>query len=369
MNYEEYKNLLINTFKFHHPKYLTSKLIKQLSDNGFINNSKRKSIKNSAPLLSGLIDIIDVSEIENPNDKIEFILNSDNAAFKHIEHFEFFKSYRYSVIFNLTELDIQKTLNSIRENKLKSFRRESDDFDNISLDCKDIIPTVGFFQDELIVKFSYLLTPKNTDSELSNIKYTVVCIIDEDNSILEMRFDRVAKDYHTLKDFYTVIVDNTITLLNEIMGISLENIDFKAIIDYIRINDYPDINIYAFEMRRNGGRASLDADSNEDLIIPILGDLQDLIKENNELFEANKDTIKIKDKLEYLIDDILSTSDLPSVKVFWPDQDSRVGIKHEYKNQGYSLFIFYDNLKESKERMDYVRNYFIEAYRKLNEKT
>ena len=329
MNYEEYKNLLINTFKFHHPKYLTSKLIKQLSDNGFINNSKRKSIKNSAPLLSGLIDIIDVSEIENPNDKIEFILNSDNAAFKHIEHFEFFKSYRYSVIFNLTELDIQKTLNSIRENKLKSFRRESDDFDNISLDCKDIIPTVGFFQDELIVKFSYLLTPKNTDSELSNIKYTVVCIIDEDNS----------------------------------------NIDFKAIIDYIRINDYPDINIYAFEMRRNGGRASLDADSNEDLIIPILGDLQDLIKENNELFEANKDTIKIKDKLEYLIDDILSTSDLPSVKVFWPDQDSRVGIKHEYKNQGYSLFIFYDNLKESKERMDYVRNYFIEAYRKLNEKT
>ncbi|MGE7763367.1 hypothetical protein [Peribacillus sp. NPDC097895] len=109
--------------------------------------------------------------------------------------------------------------------------------------------------------------------------------------------------------------------------------------------------------------------SNEELVIPILGELKTFIEDNQQLIQNNDKTQEIGRKLEKFISGIENKSDLPSVKMIWPQKGIRLGVEHTYKDRKYSFFMYYDELVDSKERMDYVREYLIGSYRALNEAT
>ncbi|CEP79245.1 Uncharacterised protein [[Clostridium] sordellii] len=356
----DYKKVLIDTLEELYPNYLKKKIIKEMADSGRVVSNKRQAKKLS------LEDVLDVSEFKDEDAKLSHILNydTDKNLFKYIEEFEFNKSFRHSVMFKLVRFSQDNIKDLIEEKKIVLYKRESDMIDIVSE--TEIIPTLKIGNENVFVKFSYLIKPKLINSELKPIKYIVLCDFDLENNLLEIRFDKSPQGYHTTKDFYVEMVNQTIDRLYNLFDMKLDNIDFKALIEYIRTQEDEKIYIYAMEMHRNGSKAYLDSMSNADMTIPILGELKEFINSNEQLFNANKETKDLKGKLDNFIEDIEGTSDLPSIKVIWPENDTRVGIKHDYKGEEYSLFMYYDELIDSKEKMDYVRNYFTQHYKNLN---
>ena len=360
-----YETILLNTLEEVYPNYLKKKIIKEMSDSGRVINSKRKSKKLKFE------DIMDVSELKDEDAKLSHILNydSENNLYKYIEEFEFNKSYRHSVLFKINNFDIDSIHNLIKEKKLTLYKRESDMKDTIienNFSKENIVPTIKIYDDIICIKFSYLLDTQTKGANSKPIKYIVLCSLDLSNDVLELRFDKSPQEYRTTKDFYREYINITLGYLNRLLKIDIEHIDFKSLIEYIRTIEDDEICIYAMEMHRNGSKAYLDSMSNADMTIPILGELKNFINENQKLFNSNDETKKIKGELDYFIENIEVTSDLPSVKICWPINDTRIGVKHDYKEEEYSLFIYYDELLHSKEKMDYVREYFMQHYRNLN---
>lgn len=216
------------------------------------------------------------------------------------------------------------------------------------------------------IKFSYLLTPKTPTYMGKNIKYVVLARIDIVSEVLEICFDKVKFDYRPYENFYSKIINKTITKLTSILELDIVNIDFKELIYYIRENK-EDVLIVSMKMRRNGTVAHLDSFENEDYIIPILGELKEFIDEKEILFSSNDQCKEIKSELMSFIDTIEVTSDLPNVKLRWQDARISLGADHNYNMHDYTLFMLYDELSTERRRIDYVREYFVKCFTEFRE--
>lgn len=221
-------------------------------------------------------------------------------------------------------------------------------------------PSLYIVDNLVYLKFSNIL-----NNEIGNqIKFTIICVLDREQNIIELRFDRVGIAYKNSYNFYRDKINSILDYLKENLSVTIENIDFKAVIDYIK-SEKDNISIYAQRMQRNGTTAYLEAYDDGDGVMPILGELGGFIEENTELFETDLNTKLIRDKLMAFIKEIEVKSDMPMVKVKLDDKDIKFGITHNYKGTEYSLFMYYGELLGDKEMMGYVRNYLIGCNREL----
>lgn len=369
MSIKDYKECLFRTLTELYPVYFKKKILKRMSEDGIIINDKRKTLNGQLNMM-----MINVSDIEAIDDKLKYILeynneNLDKIIHKYIEEFEYEKEYRHACFFEIEGYNEELLLNIINESKANIFIKTNEGYDYINNNF--LKPTIKDTQDEVYIKFNHKLTNRQNDE----IKYVIMAIIHKKDKLLEIRFDRVPGEYkEPTNDFYCFIINKTVNVVKELLNIEVRNIDFKAIIDYMK-DEKDDVCIDAQKMTRNGSVAYLEALNNKDtigseeLVIPILGEFKVFINNNKELFAKSSDTLEIKNKLESLINEIEVTSDLPKVKVNWIKEGIKLGIDHEYKGNAYSFFMYYDELNEGKERMDHVREYLINCYRELKEQT
>ena len=104
--------------------------------------------------------------------------------------------------------------------------------------------------------------------------------------------------------------------------------------------------------------------------MPILGELDAIIKDNSYLFEANEECQQIKQLLEDFIKDTEETSELPWRSLRWPNEIKRrvIQVKFNFVNllsgnsNDFTLMEYYTNGRGS-EGMNYVTKYIIEKYR------
>ncbi|WP_252225471.1 hypothetical protein [Clostridium sp. ZBS2] len=364
----EYKNCLYKTLQEIYPIYFKKKILRKMSEDGAIINDKRKNLNGQISMM------INVSDIESIDDKLRYILkNSENefckGIYKYIEEFEYEKEYRNTSFFKIDGYSTNRLEKLIESGLVKRYIKNCNIYDDIN--DKFINPTIKETQDDLYIKFNHSL--KNRHAE--EIKYVIMAIIHIKEKILEIRLDRVGAEYkNPNNDFYATMIDNTKKVVSKLFSINIINIDFKAVVNYMK-DEKDEVYIYAQKMTRNGSVAYLEAVNNketinnEDLVIPILGELKSFIKDNSELLNKTNDTQQIKLKLQNLIEEIEITSDLPKVKITWINENIRVGIDHEYKGREYSFFMYYDELNEGKERMNHVREYLINCHRELENQT
>lgn len=365
MEFNEYKELLVSTLKNMYPNYLKKKILKQLSEDGLIVNNKNISKNGQISILYNLS--IDVSDVEEINDKFENIFKNGESGniYKCIEDFEFNKGYRHSAFFKIGNFNEEKLEQLVSEKLVTIYKKDNTMHDYV--DEEATVPTIKRSGEAIVFKFSYLLSNRlNINDE--SIKYVVLAIINSKDKTLEICLDKVGFDYKNNRDFYAQTIDNIKNKLTSMLGITVNDIDFKAVINYIK-SEKDDVSIYAMKMYRNGTKAYLDALSNEDMVIPILGELKNFIEENKQLFYSNNETKEISSKLNEFITEIDVNSELPSVKMIWPENGIKIGVDHNYKDRQYSFFMYYDELGDSKERMDYVREYLMQSYRQLEAET
>lgn len=347
---ESYKVNLQKTVSDFFPAYLKKEILKQAVNDGLVINNRKKT----SQLYLNFADIIDVSEYDSLDEKINNILQADSIL-QFIEEFEYKRQYRHFCYFKCTEIASTK-IEELVENKLVNlFDKKTD-----SLIDEYDKPSLYVVDNLVYLKFSYLL-----NSDVGNqINFIVICILDKAHNIIELRFDRVGIAYKNSYNFYRDKINEILDHLSSMLNITIENIDFKAVIDYIKL-EKDNISIYAQRMQRNGTTAYLEAYDDGDGVMPILGELSAFIKENKELFDTDIHTNLIRTKLEAFIKEIEIKSDMPMVKVKIDDRNIKFGITHNYKGTEYSLFMFYGELLGDKEMMSYVRNYLIKCTQEL----
>ena len=345
-----FKNTIIDLY----PNYLKKSFLKKTIEFGLVTDDPKRG--DQLPLRAD--NVVDVTDCKTFDEKLEKILIEDNII-KFAENFEYNKQYRHFCYFKLFNFNRKKLIDLVNSGEITEFSK-----DNNKLTESYNKPSLQFINDLIYIKFSYALK-NDTDNR---VKFTVICVIDEKNNIMEFRMDKIGIAYKNSYNFYRDKINSILVYFNKKLGIHVEHIDFKAVVEYIKL-EKEDMKVYAQRMRRNGTVAYLESNNNNDeIVIPILGELHNLIQNNKCLFESNNETKIIKNKLHEFIDEIEIKSDLPMVKLKKQDSKIDFGITHNYKGEEFSFFMFYGDLLGDKEMMDYVRKYFVECCNEINEK-
>lgn len=343
------KDIFKNTILDIYPSYIKKAILKQVVNDGLVINNKKRG----GQLTLNFTDCIDVTDYESLDDKFHHMLTSESIL-SLIEEYEYKKAYRHFCYFEYKKLSIEKINEVVKSGAVNVFDKKeqkiADDFDK---------PTIYILGDLIHLKFSFKL--KNDVG--TAIKYVMLAIIDKENELLEIRFDRVGIAYKNSHTYYKEKINNILTYLQESFDLEVENIDFKAVVDYMK-TEKDDITIIAQRMTRNGTTAYLEAYEDENSIIPILGELDSFIADNSSLFDKNKYTQEIKNKLKDFRHEIEVKSDMPMVKIRMDELGIKFGITHNYKDTEYSLFMLYGELI-GEEMMSRVKEYLMRCYKEL----
>ncbi len=334
-----------------YPVYLRRAILKAAVEEGLVINNKKQD-PNQTRL--NLNDTLDVTDDETLDKKISHILqNEEICAF--IEEYEYRKAYKHFCYFQIAGVDVERIKKLAEEGIFNVFSKTSKHcIDDSSK------PTIFSNGDNIFLKFSYIL--KNYEGV--EIKYVMLAILDINNSLLEIRFDKIGLAFKETETFYKDKISKILEFINTKLGIVISNIDFKAIVEYM-IREEKEISVIAQQMTRNGTTAYLQADE-DDNTIPILGELDRFIKEEDGLFSRSDDTRELKQRLQTFIDNIKIKSDLPKVIIRFEEFNVKIGISHNYKGTDFSLFLLYGDLLREKEVMGNVRKYLMQCREELN---
>lgn len=361
MNIGEYKKILKETTIVEYPAYYQHKLIKFLKDEKIIYNDRRYKKED---------DLFDVTQYDKASEKLSYIIDELDGGIKAIENFEYSRGYRYCTLFSINNYSDELLEGLKKENRIIEYSEDNATIDQVASIAKN--PTYKVCDDKTILKFSFLLT--NKEKKEKRIKYPVLAIIHKEINTLEIRLDTVQFEYRTNETFYKDKVNDVLAWLKNLLTLDKEknqciqigNINFQAVVKFMRAQKTDEVTIVALKMRREGMVAYLDAAANEDLTIPILGELKKVLNKNEKLFSSTKETLLIKKLMWEFIEEIEETSSLPSVKVLWGDKKIKVLLTHEYQKEEYTLFKYSDELG-NEEMMNYVTKYIINCKRELDE--
>ncbi len=349
MDKEIFKNTILDIYQ----SYTKKIILKQAVNEGLVINNKR----HDGQMTLNFTNSIDVTDDETIDDKFKHMLASENIL-AIIEEYEYKKPYRHFCYFEYSLLDIQRIEQLVGGGKVNIFdKKKQKPIDTLEK------PTIYLLGDLIYLKFCYIL--KNDTG--NTIKYVMLAVIDKKNRLLEIRFDRVGIAYKNSHNYYKDQIESILKYLRENIALEVTNIDFKAVVDYMK-SEKDDITIVAQRMTRNGTTAYLEAYEDEAGIIPILGELDSFIEEQKELFEQDDNTKKIRSKLQGFLKEIEVKSDMPLVKIRMDESGIKFGITHNYKNTEYSLFMLYGELI-GEERMSNVKKYIMQCYKELTDAT
>ncbi len=343
------KRIFKNTILDIYPSYTKKVILKQAVNEGLIINNKKRDKQ----LTLNFTDSLDVSDDETIDEKFKHMLESENILAM-IEEYEYRKPYRHFCYFKYTNLNVEKIEELVKNNLVNIFdKKEKKTVDDTEK------PTIYLLGELIFFKFTFVLQ-NDTGSKM---KYVMLAIIDKENEVLEIRFDRVGIAYKNSHNYYKDKIAYIVHYLNKYIGLVTSDIDFKAVVDYMK-SEKDDITIFAQRMTRNGTTAYLEAYEDEASIIPILGELDAFIEENKDLFERDNNTLEIKAKLQTFRHEIEVKSDMPLVKIRMDESGIKFGITHNYKDTEYSLFMLYGELI-GEEMMSSAKEYLMRCYKEL----
>ncbi len=300
-------------------------------------------------------DISDLAYIDAVKQTIE---HSDKAV-PIFEDWEYNKDYKYSVLFKCNDFDNVFSM-------LKDVSQKQPELKNeISIGSVGT-PIFKHSENQILLKFSKFFSAIDPleQSELL-LKYPIIVIFDNKNKIVEFRFDAIKRVFLSEKreqNVYSDLIDDINKILREKYNIITEPFDLDYITN-ISNSDINGVNVMA-EYRKlpNGGNAQLEVGNNENYILPIIGELKELItKHSSELLKVPM----LAAALNQFIFENDELSDYTWIEVMWPDEvktrSIRVKFIFNYKGYSYTLIQhYYNNILIGRERMDHVTEHIIQ---------
>lgn len=232
------------------------------------------------------------------------------------EKLEFAKLYKYSVPLFYKLPDDAQLSSVFAALHLLSF--DSSTFSPtyiISTSINESVPLYWVDGSDVYLKFVLQKSYYNPSGDLINYRFPVVIYFDTCKHLLEIRYDSTRYDPHFSKEDYRNLVIDCVHWLKETLKLQLFTCEHSSLISTIKSNTDGRVKIYKQMMDlSSGGAAELTASESTDYVLPFIGELRELIAENEELFNCNPD---IKELLTKYLDDKEATANYPYVYVKW----------------------------------------------------
>lgn len=232
------------------------------------------------------------------------------------EQFEFKKLYKYSVPF-FFEMNSDKTVKEILiETGITLFDANYETDYIIDSSLKDARPLVWIEDEKIFLKFTLQKVYLDTETyDKIDYRYPIVIYIDTLLGVLEIRYDAMKFGESIEGEAYFKIVDFCATWLQEHLGMNLFVCEHSEAIKVINDKDNADVRMYKQMMDMGtGGSAELTASEGADYLLPFIGEIRELIDENEDLFNEAEE---IKHILLQYLNDKEATANYPYIYVKW----------------------------------------------------
>lgn len=310
-------------------------------------------------------DIVQI-DYSNIDDSILECIDKNEKAIEEYDEFQFIISYKYSVICNV--IDFKKLLEETSKIPKYKFNKEE-----INLYDELKKPIKYEDSDYLIILFNkkYEAIHPQTGDELF-LHYPVLVVLHKNLKLVEIRFDTVKRLFtggDRDQTIYIKLVDDILKYFKEIYNIDLKPIDLDFMIELVKKDEKPDIKLISQYMNlATGGKAQLAVGNNEEYVLPIIGELKNIMNDLKEELDKN---LKIKDSLEQFIFEKEETTDYPWIEVLFINKEgiktrnNHVKFTFDYMNKKYSLITYYYNdALIGMERMNDVTRFIGENFNK-----
>ncbi len=302
------------------------------------------------------IDVIDL-ELE---EQLKACLRENKAAVKLFEKWEFTKDYKYSALFETDDFDSLLT-------KISGIDTisESNEYENERLQDIFTLPVRHEVNDLIIIKFGlkYSAIHNITGKEIL-LKYPVLVVFHVKNHIIEFRFDSLKRSFLSERKEQTVysdLIKELIRICSIEYGHDITSIDLSFMVQETKEKD--DVRLMAQYMKLpRGGNAQLEVGKNEEYILPIIGELKELLSKH--IIDLEKVPV-LKEALNQFLFENEELSDYSWIEVMWENdiktRSIRVKFIFEYRNNNYCLLQhYYNNALIGMERMNHVIKYIAE---------
>ena len=259
------------------------------------------------------------------------------------EELEFEKLYKYSVPF-FFELEKERTIDDILDEKgIVFFDKEKFTTDYvIDKSLKEAKPMALKADGKYFIKFVLQKAYVQPESyEQIGYRYPIVIVINPDINVLEIRYDSLRYSFGEQidRDAYSKIVTACIDWIKSNITAELFCCKHTDTIKIINDTQNTDVRMYKQMMElSDGGSAELTASEGADYVLPFIGELRELIDENEELFNEADEVKQIL--LQYL-NEKEATASYPYIYVKWvkpvETQSYIVKITFDYFNGKYTL--------------------------------
>lgn len=282
------------------------------------------------------------------------------------EKYQFTRSYRYSVLFKCN--NFEKILIDI--NRIPEYKFDSND---IRLFDEFKMPKKLETSEDIILLFDRkfeAIHPQTSDELL--LHYPVLVVFHKNNKIIEFRFDTIKRLFiegERNQSIYSEIVEQLLAYLEQEYDIKLEAIDLSFMKNIANDENIEDIKLISQYMNmKNGSKAELNVGNNEEYVLPIIGELKNIMNDLKEELDKN---LKIKDALEQFIYEKEETTDYPWIEILFLNKEriktrnNHVKFVFNYMNKKYTLITYYYNdTLIGMERMNDVTSFIGENIKK-----
>lgn len=258
------------------------------------------------------------------------------------EELEFIKLYKYSVPFFYQLKDESQRIEEVLEKNGFEFFKPEEYQPKYILDTtlKEAMPLVWDNDDILFIKFVLQKSYAQIENfERIDYRYPIIIFIDKKNKFLEIRYD--ALRYRELFDseIYSKMVNDCLIWLHEKLNLEIYICTHKDTIKIINDKQNADVKMYKQMMEmKSGASAELTASENTDYVLPFIGEIKELIDENEDLFN---DAEEVKQLLLQYLNEKEATASYPYIYVKWvkpvETQSYIVKITFDYFGGKYTL--------------------------------
>lgn len=372
----EHIELIRTTIKEVYPNYLVKKILKSLEQKNVISYKENLFSKENTFVFSNHDGESSYHPRYDTEELLIALTEKENEVIAEIQEQEYNSPYSYSIIFEVHNDWDESLNNAIKQGLVQEVDLESLKKDSMSKTIQECIPSYYKKDNFDILKFSLHLTgylPQEADNK-RDIVYPIICLFNKENKFLEIRYEKAKGYISNAEDgFYVKRITELKDKIESLLLVDLLAVNLSPIVKYIKesLNNNEDqeiaVSAQALEYH-TGSKAVLDTGNNDNMILPLIGNLRDILKYNSDLFNANEQTIEIESLLNEIILEAELLSDHPWITLAWKNEVKskilKVKFLFNYQGQDYSVLQYYGSNADS-ERMSYVTQFIFDNKKKL----
>ncbi len=351
MSENDYRQFLLGNVTAY-PVSIKKKLLKSLIDEGIATSEPDRTLLNEDVVLCGIAE----------DDQLNECVEKSNRAVKKLEEYEFSKGYKYSFVFGYTGEVTEKIEQLSNEGKITIFNKsKTDTFDYLSSINKKISASYCINSHDVMIKVSFAEEFYNFEGKALQCKYIVLVIFHTDCQIVELRYDSIPSEYNSA----TFYIDRIIFVkqwLVQIFNVDFISEQMEQGIAYIvaherKIADEGNFYISGKNLTfGDGGSASLRIGNGDSMVVPLLGELKNLLDDYEDEFEKSP---ILKCAFVNFLEDREQNAELPCIYLRWLSGKKHPEVKVEFNYLGQSgcRILFYAKNDIRGEEMSYVTRY------------